>query len=184
MKKIFKDQDFTNQDALNILIIVLLFGAVFGFMWETSFYRIFMNDFAKRGTSFGPVVPIYGVGAVLIVLLSYKFKDKPLWIFIINTFILGLLEYNTGWVLDEFFNLRLWDYNVEIWNFGNLNGYVCARSIGAFGFAGLFLMYVFLPVIFDLIKKRNGKRLSMITYNLLAIFMIDIISFIISKSLR
>ena len=120
----------------------------------------------------------------LIVLLSYKFKDKPLWIFIINTFILGLLEYNTGWVLDEFFNLRLWDYNVEIWNFGNLNGYVCARSIGAFGFAGLFLMYVFLPVIFDLIKKRNGKRLSMITYNLLAIFMIDIVSFIISKSIR
>ena len=180
MKKIFYDQDFNKLKTINILIIVLLFGAVFGFIWETSFYRIFMNDFAKRGSAYGPIVPIYGFGAVLIVLLTYRFKEKPLWIFIINTFILGLLEYNTGWVLFEFFDLRLWDYNTEIWNFGNLNGYVCARSIGAFGFAGVFLIYFVLPFVFDIVRKSKIKTMTIISFTLLTIFVVDIITYILT----
>ncbi len=186
MTKNFKNQKFNNVDIISILIIILLIGAIFGFMWETSFYRLFMNDFAKRGTAFGPVVPIYGVGAVLIVLMSYGYKDHPILIFLINTFILGLLEYVTGWALYEFFDVRLWDYNTEIWNFGNLNGFICARSIGAFGFAGLFLIYVVLPCVTDLIKNVKIKRptYTYVTFSLLAIFMLDNISYILFKALR
>lgn len=156
--KIFKDQKISELDSINILIIILIIGAIFGFIWESFFYRYSLGYFTKRGTSYGPFVPIYGFGAVSIVVLTYRYKENPWLIFFINTILLGTLEYVTGWVLYEFFDKRLWDYNTEIWNFGNLHGYVCARSIAAFGFAGLFLIYFLLPKVFNIVKRFQRKK--------------------------
>lgn len=181
MKTLNNDDNLRNKDIINILILVLIFGAVFGFIWETIFYRIDLGYFTKRGSSFGPIVPIYGYGAVLIVLFTYHFKNKPLLVFLINTLLLGTLEYITGWALYEFSNKRLWDYNTEILNFGNLNGFICARSVISFGFAGLFLIYIILPKMIKLVKKVNPRVMSAVCYLLLIIFLVDEFSYIIIK---
>ena len=179
MINLFKDKKIDKISTINILIIIILFGAFFGFIWESAFYRLTLGYFTKRGTSFGPVVPIYGVGALLIVLLTYNYKDNPWKVFFINTIVLGTLEYITGWVLFEFFNLRLWDYNTEIWNFGNLHGFICARSIGLFGIAGLIMIYLFLPKIFTLVEKVNSKKMTIICITLFIIFIIDVTAYIV-----
>lgn len=176
--KIFKDQKLDEVNVVNVLIIVLIIGAVFGFFWETCFYRFSLGYFIKRGTSYGPIVPIYGFGAVSIVVLTYRYRENPWLIFFINTLSLGTLEYVTGWVLYEFLDKRLWDYNTEIWNFGNLHGFVCARSIAAFGFAGLFLIYFLLPQIFKLVKRIPEKRMTIICFSILSIFVTDIFTYI------
>ena len=127
--KLFKEENYNLKTTINILILIMIFSGFFGFIYETIFYRIDLGYFVKRGSTFGPWIPIYAFGGLFITIFSYKFKKNPLIVFLINCFVTGILEYITGFVLYEFFATRLWDYNTEIWNWGNINGYICFRSI-------------------------------------------------------
>ena len=71
--------------------------------------------------------------------------------------------------------IRLWDYNTEIWNWGNINGYICFRSIIFFGFSSLFLIYIMIPILKKVNIKISEKRLSIISGILGIIFLIDMI---------
>ena len=75
------------------------------------------------------VMPIYAFGGLAYALLVYRFKDKPLLVFLLCVIVSGLLEYATGWFLYNICDTRLWDYNTEIWNFGNIGGYVCFADL-------------------------------------------------------
>ena len=114
---IFKEENVDFRSFINIIILVMVFSSIFGFIYEELFYRIDLGYFVKRGSTFGPWIPIYFFGGGLIVLISYRFKNKPILIFLINCLITGILEYSTGYALLKLFNTRLWDYNNEIWNF-------------------------------------------------------------------
>ena len=170
---IFKDINLKNTIA--ILLLLGIMSSIFGFIYETVFYRIDLGYFVKRGSTFGPWIPIYFFGGILIALFSYRFKEKPLLVFLINCLVTGLLEYATGFVFYEFFNLRLWDYNIEIWNFGNINGYICLRSVLFFGISSLFLVYMVIPIILKLFTKFPGKKFQIVSYILTAVFITDII---------
>ena len=114
---IFKEENIDNKKFLNILFLVMILSSIFGFIYEEFFYRIDLGYFVKRGSTFGPWIPIYFFGGGLIALISYRFKKSPLLVFVINCVVTGILEYGTGYVLYEFLGIRLWDYNTEIWNF-------------------------------------------------------------------
>ena len=120
-----------NKDYLKarfpMLMLIFAFGGIFGFIYEEIFYRFDLGEWVKRGTTFGPWIPIYGFGGLIILGLTFKFRRKPLWVFLFATIASGVLELATGWVCLTFFNVRLWDYNEEILNWGNINGFVCAR---------------------------------------------------------
>ncbi len=160
---------------LKMVAILFTIGGVFGFIYEEIFYRIDLGYWVKRGSTFGPWITIYGFGTVFIFLATYYFRKNPFMVFVISCLISGVLEYATGFVLDKVFNLRLWDYNVEIWNWGNINGYVCARSILFFGVAGMMLMYMVYPIIKKISDKMNSKLYSMVCFIPACIFLIDII---------
>ena len=66
-------------------------------------------------------------------------------VFLISLISTGVLEYVTGLVIYEFFNgLRLWDYNTEILNFGNIGGFI--------------LLFPGHPIIMNLCENRPKKR--------------------------
>ena len=142
------------KKIIRMLPLIMIISGIFGFIYETIFYRIDLGYFVKRGTTFGPWVPIYAFGGLFIVLFSYRFKDKPLFVFLINMLVTGLLEYLKGFILLKYFNIRLWDYNNEILNFLNINGFVCLRSVLFFGLSSLLLIYVIVPFI-DKIYNRK-----------------------------
>lgn len=178
---IFNDEKINLKPTINILILIMIFSGFFGFIYETIFYRIDLGYFVKRGSTFGPWIPIYAFGGLLITLISYKFRNNPLIIFIINCLVTGILEYGTGFVLYEFFGTRLWDYNTEIWNFGNINGYICLRSILFFGISSLFLIYIIIPILKKLSIKISEKKISIISYSLGILFLLDILLYGILK---
>lgn len=117
INKIFDDEKYNLKTTINILILIMILSGFFGFIYETIFYRIDLGYFVKRGSTFGPWIPIYAFGGFFITAISYRFRKSPLAIFLINCVVTGILEYGTGYVLYEFFGTRLWDYNTEIWNF-------------------------------------------------------------------
>lgn len=172
---IFKNENINFKNTISILLLLGIVSSIFGFIYETFFYRIDLGIFVKRGSTFGPWIPIYFFGGILIAIFSYRFKEKPLVVFLINSIVTGILEYGTGYVFYEFFGTRLWDYNTEIWNFGNISGYICLRSVMFFGISSLFLVYLVIPTILKLFNKVSEKKFQTISYILTVLFSLDII---------
>ena len=178
---IFKDEKISKKSTINILILIMIFSGIFGFIYETIFYKIDLGYFIKRGSTFGPWIPIYAFGGLFITLFSYKLKKSPLLVFIINCLVTGILEYSTGYVLYEFMGKRLWDYNTEIWNFGNINGYICLRSVLFFGFSSLFLIYGIIPFLKEIAMKISENKLIIISTCLGMIFLVDMLLYGVLK---
>ena len=173
--KVFNDEDFNNKTTINVLILIMILSGFFGFVYEMFFYKIDLGYFVKRGSTFGPWIPIYAFGGLLITIVTYQFRKKPFSVFLINCLVTGILEYSTGFVLYEIFGIRLWDYNTEIWNWGNINGYICARSILFFGISSLMLIYLFIPLIKRIVKKFSERSITIVSYTLGILFALDMI---------
>ena len=181
MKALYKkyleeDHNFDKTTLLGIICLIIVISGVFGFLYEFVFYYFNsgMTEFYWRGSNFLPWINIYAIGAVFIFFLLYKKRKHPLLIFFASMLITGILEYIGGWMLYEFQDgLRCWDYNSEILNFGNINGFVCLRSVLFFGFSSLLLIYLIVPLCFYLAKKMNKKTFLIITIGLCSIFLFD-----------
>ena len=172
---------FDNTQLSNLLILIMVCSGVFGFIYEELFYRIDLGYFTKRGSSYGPWIPIYVFGGAAYTLLVYNYKENPLLVFLLCVVVSGIMEYVTGWVLYNVFHTRLWDYNTEIWNFGNIDGYICLRSVLFFGVSGLLLIYAVIPILIKVTEAADPAVLTVVCRVLAAAFIIDITVYRIMK---
>ena len=178
-----KDENLDLQNFFFVALLIGVFSAVGGFIYETIFYRIAWGYFVKRGTTFGPWIPIYGVGGICMTLTIWRWQKNPLAIFLISFFVCGIVEFIAGFLLFHVFDVRLWDYNTEPWNFGNIGGYVCLRSVAIFGIFGFLLFYGVIPTILFLRKKIPQNVFRTISCTLAGIFILDIIMHMILHGL-
>lgn len=180
MKKYFKnylnkEPKFDKSVMLGILFLIIVISGIFGWIYEVIFYYFNsgMKNLYWRGGNFLPWINIYAIGAGLIIILTFKKRKNPLYVFIVSVITTGILEYIGGWILDNIMNVKCWDYTQEILSFGNINGYVCIRSVLIFGIFSLVLMYIVLPICFSIAKKMKKKHFLILSYSLCAIFLID-----------
>ena len=167
---------YEKYQIIGILCLIFVVSGVFGWVYEFIFYYFNggMKVFYMQGGNFLPWINIYAFGAILILITTYKIKKNPFLVFLISVIVTGLLEYIAGFLIYKCCNgLRLWDYNVEILNFGNIGGFVCLRSVLFFGIASLILMYFMLPVCIFLSKKLNKKTFLIISIVLFCVIMFD-----------
>lgn len=168
-------KDLRNRDTICCLALIFWVFGIVGWVYEMLFYRINDGMFVQRGQGLGPWLPIYGFGAVFIFLFAVRFRKSMPAVFLMSALVSGVVEYLTGWVIYTFFDgLRLWDYNTEIWNWGNINGYICLRSILLFAFAGVFLIYIAVPMIGRLQERIPEKAFRAICLIPAVLFLIDI----------
>ncbi len=161
---------------ISIVCGMAVIGGIYGMIYETLFYLLDKGALCRRGSSFGPWIEIYGIGSLLIYFLCRKLKKKPLLVFLTAGLSCGLLEYIAGKGMYILFDGRRgWNYNTEILNFGNIEGFVCLRSVLVFAFSGLMLIYVIYPFLIWLSKKINKKTFMIINITLAALFLIDVI---------
>lgn len=104
-----------------------------GFLWEVLLGLVKDGRFYNRGFFYGPWLPVYGVGAVLILLLLRRFQKHPFVCFLLSAAVGTAVELLIGWMLDTFWGMRYWDYSGQLWNW---NGYICLTSALGFGIAG------------------------------------------------
>ncbi|MGN0298538.1 MAG: putative ABC transporter permease [Lachnospiraceae bacterium] len=164
-----------NRKHILMMLLLFVFGGIFGFIYEELFYLIDLGYLVKRGITFGPWIPIYGFGAIVISLTTSYWKKQPWMVFLIAVVVSGLLEFGTGFVLLHIFHTRLWDYNVEIWNWCNIGGFVCLRSVIFFGISALFLQYIVKPLFKWLFVQINEFYITIAAVGLVVIFWLDIV---------
>ena len=170
-----KDHNFDKKTMLGIFCLIIVISGMFGWLYEVVFYYFNsgMTEIYWRGGNFLPWINIYAMGAILIYVLTYKKRKNPLFVFIVSMISTGILEYIGGAFMEHIMHIKCWDYTNEILSFGNINGYVCLRSVLVFGFSALLLMYLIVPLCFYLAKKMPKKAFLILSYTICAIFLFD-----------
>lgn len=156
------------------LLLIFFIGAFVGKIVETIVYFVTKHKFINTGSLFGPWIPIYGVGAVILYFL-HPLKDKPILLFLVSSLLCGTLEYFTGLFLDKVIHKPMWDYKDMYLSIG---GYVCLLSVVSFGIAGLLLNYLFLPLFNKVFNNVDFKYIKYATCIITILFIVD---FILSK---
>ena len=153
------------------LVLIFLAGSLAGYIYEVIFYYFTEGNLANRGVLYGPWLPIYGVGCVLLYYLK-PFKKNPLLLFFLCMVVTGIVEYIIGLVSVYIFDMRLWDYRGL---FMNLQGIICLRSVVSFGIGGLLFHYILEPWLEKGFKKVNFKTEKILAIIFITIFMLDIV---------
>lgn len=105
------------------LFLFFSIHAFFGWILETAYRSYHAKSFVNAGFLFGPFVPLYGFGALLIYSASIPLRAGPVWAGIpLYAVLVTVLEYSGSWVMEKWFALKLWDYSG---NRFNLKGRVC-----------------------------------------------------------
>ncbi len=160
---------------IGILSLIISISGTFGWIYEFIFYYFNsgMKTFYYRGANFLPWINIYATGSLMILYLTKNKKKNPLQVFFIAFISTGILEYISGYGLLKFAHMRCWDYNTEILNFGNIDGFVCLRSVTFFGLSALLLVYLITPACIYLSKKINKKLFLTISITICSIILFD-----------
>ena len=161
---------------VGIIFLIVVISGVFGWIYEFIFYYFNggMKKFYWQGGNFLPWINIYATGSLMILFLTRKVRRNPAAVFIIAFISTGILEYVSGYGIYKLCGgLRLWDYNREILNFGNIDGFVCLRSVLFFGVAALLLVYFIVPVCILISKKMSKKSFMILSISLFSLFMFD-----------
>lgn len=133
-----------------------VFYSFLGWIWETTYCSIKAKHFINRGFLNGPIIPIYGCGAVLIMLAVNAFGTLALptpavtfnlinilVVFFGGMLLATILEYIVAVILESFFHIKLWDYSKYRFNF---QGRVCLKSSLFFGLLSVLFIMVIEPL--------------------------------------
>ena len=149
-----------------------------GWIWESLLLPITLKRHAIHNSGFlnGPIVPIYGVGAVVVYIL-FKNEVSPLSVFLSGAVVATTIEYITGWLLETFYHRRWWDYSDMKFN---LHGRICLAGFLCFGIFSLIDVKYAEPLLIESISKLNINLLTYVSAVLLVFLSLDIVITVVS----
>lgn len=151
------------------LFIWFILYSILGWIYETIYCSIRKLKWENRGMLIGPYCPIYGVGAVLDVLLCSKLPTNSA-IFFTCMFGSAILEYATSYMTEQLFHAVWWDYsNVPL----NIHGRVCLSCSLGFGAAGLIVLHGIHPYMIFVTAPIPLNWQEPIALLLMAVFAAD-----------
>lgn len=151
--------------------------SVLGFLLENIFCKNY-----DSGILYGPWTPVYGIGSIIIILVSEKiFKKynlnrftKYIIIFISSTLLLSLSELVGGLLIEKIFGYSFWDYSNHKFHIGK---YVCLEMSIVWGIASI----LFIVILKKPLDKIVNKIPNYIIYATSILFVIDIIYKLLNK---
>ena len=106
-------------------LFFFFFYCFFGWCFESTYVSICKRKFVNRGFIRGPFLPLYGSGAIMMLLVSAPVRDNLVLVFFAGCIGATALEYVTGVVMEALFKVRYWDYSHKRFNF---QGQICLSS--------------------------------------------------------
>ena len=149
------------KKVLNFIMnnyIIFFVYAFIGWIYEVSWYLIVRHKFVNRGVLFGPYLPIYGFGILILLLILKRFMSKKHYssniiytsisIFTIVTFIITtIIEYTTPKI-----------YSVSYY-------------LEHYGFILFIINILFIVLINLYIKKSNNNKIKNIDTTIVLVFL-------------
>lgn len=155
-----------------ILIYFIIYSFI-GFVVETSFALVNYNVLESRKSFlYGPFCGIYGVGAVVLILVLRLFNKNNYTLFLGGCITGSIIEYIMSFLGEILFGARWWDYSKRLLN---INGRICLLYSIFWGVLSLILIRIINPTIdkfIDYIKSKINLRILKILTSIAMILMI------------
>ncbi len=131
-------------------IIYFFIYSFIGWLLEVIYAMYVERRFVNRGFLFGPICPIYGFGALILIASLGKVKGNRFLKFFVAVISFSVFEYIVSYVLEVMFNQRWWDYSNDILN---LNGRISLLYSLLWGVLGILFTEKIHPMIRGQVEK-------------------------------
>jgi len=170
-----------NIDLFNLLTYFIIYS-ILGWIMESTVRTICEKKLINTGFLKGPCCPIYGIGAIIMLLFLREFENKPIPLFLLSTSILTFWEYIVGVLLEKMFNTKYWDYSKQKFNF---QGRICLVNSICWGILGLIFIKILHPFVQAILSKADKNILIYTIILCTIIFVLDtIVSIINVKNIK
>lgn len=149
----------------------LLFFYIYCFLgWiiESTIVSFSEKRLVNRGYNKGPLLPIYGFGAITVLFVTLPIKNNILLVYLFGLVSATILEYFTGWLMETTLKMKYWDYSEDWLNF---KGRICLRSSLFWGVLSVLLTLLIHTPIEKLVLNINN--ISPLTIIISIAFLID-----------
>lgn len=166
----FSTPDYTQKYDIRALIIMFFIFSFVGWCWEVGLHFFRDGVFVNRGFFLGPYLPIYGSGAILMLVLLRRVANNPVLTFGLIMVVCAVVEYFTSLGLEAVYGIKWWDYSGYLLN---LNGRICLECTVFFGIGGCLTIYILAPLVNVMLKKVDPRIQTLICGVLVGVFVLD-----------
>ena len=169
----------------NTFFQILTYFVIYSFLgWvmESIVRTICEKKLINTGFLKGPFCPIYGFGAIIMILFLSNFKNSIILLFFISIVVLSLWEYLVGVFLEKLFKTKYWDYSDHKFNY---KGRICLTNSIAWGILGVLFIKYLHPFILKILGYVDFKYVAITATFITLILLIDaIISVVKIKNIQ
>lgn len=142
-----------------------------GWCFESTVVSVQQRRFVNRGFLRGPMLPIYGFGATILLHVSLPLYDRPVELFLASMVAATVFEYVVGVLMETLFKVKYWDYSSHRFQF---QGRICLQSSLCWGFLGLILARAIHPPVEAIVVWLPFWGLIVVDVLLSAAFISDV----------
>ncbi len=153
-------------------VLLFFFYCFCGWVWESCYVSLCQRHWVNRGFLRGPLLPIYGSGAIIILFVTLPVAGNLWLVWLFGMLAATALEYVTGAAMEALFKVRYWDYSKQKFN---LNGHICLSSSIAWGFFSILLVRFIHPPIGRLLADVPAWLVDPLALVLTAVFTVDVV---------
>nr|WP_326185571.1 hypothetical protein [uncultured Oscillibacter sp.] len=153
-------------------VLLFFFYCFCGWVWESCYVSVRQRRWVNRGFLQGPLLPIYGSGAIIILFATLPVAGSLPLIWLFGMLAATALEYVVGAAMEKIFKVRYWDYSNQKYN---LNGHICLTSSIAWGFFSILLVRCIHPPIGRLLADVPSWLVDPLALILTAAFTVDVV---------
>lgn len=164
------------EKQLFLLLTYFLIYSVLGWIMESVFRSVSEKKIINTGFLRGPICPIYGFGAIIMITILSRFSNNIVLLFIASVVILTFWEYIVGVLLEKMFHTKYWDYSDHKINF---QGRICLTNSIYWGILGVVFLKFIHPFMQELVGKINIDILYFIIAISSLVFLVDVITSIV-----
>lgn len=154
-------------------VLVFYIYCFLGWVFESTVVSVQQRRPVNRGFLRGPMLPIYGFGAVILLHIALPLRGHPLAIFLVGMAAATAFEYVVGVIMESLFKVRYWDYSTHRFQF---QGRICLQSSLTWGVMALILPYVIHRPVERLLMQLSPVMTAVLVCVLSVYFVLDVIS--------
>lgn len=158
-----------NYNILQWLAFFFIYCFI-GWCIESAIVSIENKKLVNRGFLKLPLLPIYGTGAILILLVCLPVRGSILKVYFVGMISATILEYIVGYFMEIIFKMKYWDYSNDKFNY---KGRICLESSLFWGVLSVLLIRVVHTYIEGMVLVIHEYNLEILVSCILAMTSID-----------